>query len=177
MSQGEKEAFLRALKIQSRYKTSKKNRWYTAGFLLIFAFVVFSISSEEVNQNTVFSYFTFAQGLVLLPLYYLVQKKGMDQMLQVAFVTYIVIWVIEMCTVGFPNDLLAAYNTIRIEGSGSKPRITFLYREEHANREVIRIFPYFYSAIKLLFAILIFQTVRNVYRFHRLDPKLRSEIL
>lgn len=169
LSPDEREEFLRSNRIRSHYKDSKKYLWTYPFYILVFGTIVFAISSERVNQNTVFAYFTLVQGLILIPFYFMVKKSGKDQFLLFGLLSYVLLWLIEIIFFGFPNELLAAYNTILLEGRGLKPKVTFLYREEYADREVTLVFPYVYTGVKLILGLLLFYENRKVYLYRQLN--------
>lgn len=180
LSPEEKEDVIRVNRIKSNLNDSIEDLWQRALYILLFGIIVFSISSEKVNQNTIFSYFTLAQGIILVPIYLiLVRKKRKLKFLFIGFAIYVGIWLIEIIFFGLPNDLLAAYNTIRVTGSGIGMRPTkveFLYREKYEGRDVILIFPYVYSGIKLIFGYILFNAYRNYNRLNNLPTSLKEKL-
>jgi hypothetical protein len=176
-SQEEKDAFRRANRIKAKYRFSKDTMSKQPYLILIFGLAVFVLSSEKVNQNTVFSYFTFLQGITLIPFYMLQKRTGQIEHLLNAFIGYMLIWIAEMVLFGFPNELLAAYNTVKITGGQMiRPRVEFLNRPENDHRSVYPIFPYVYSMIKLSFGVLSFTTFRNYYRWVKLPDSMKEKV-
>ena len=176
-SESEKDAFLRANRIYAKYKFSKSTLSKQPYLILIFGFVVFALSSEKVNQNEVFSYFTLIQGVALIPLYMLVKRTEKYEHMMYALLAYALIWLIEMVFFGFPNELLAAYNTVKVGGGSMKPHIEFLYRKENENRDVYPLFPFIYSGVKLFFGVIVFMIFRNYSRWEKLPEDTRKMLI
>ena len=177
-SQEEKDSFRRANRIKASYLFTKGTFGQNRYLIFIFSLVVFVISDEKVNQNTIFSYFTLAQGIALIPFYILVKRTDHYQHLRNAFIAYMLIWLVEIVLFGFPNELLAAYNTVQIGGGNTmKPSIKLLYREKNADRDVYEIFPFIYSGVKLFFGGVLFFNFRAYYRWAKLPQSMKERVM
>lgn len=166
------KVLLKANKLKLNFEYSMKSLFRISGLVLVIGFITYGLSREEVNQNEIFGWMTILQGIVMTLLFALVKYKGLLNLLLPAVVTYFAIWLVELLLWGIPNDLLEAYNHVRM----SVPPSFKLKTNTGAARFIGYIFPFLYVGMKLLLGWFIFTSFRNYQKFEALTQDLKEDL-
>lgn len=162
---------LSAQRVKKAYELRLRNSIVAPILILLLGFIVLGFADEELNWNAPFGYFTLVQGAILLGVFMFIRQEKLNNLLLIAGALFSLIWIVEIITIGFPNDLYEAlYNPsyrYRQMGSGVRSGIarTFGY-----------IFPILYVATKVIFSIVLFLPYLAFKKYDALDVQLKKDI-
>ena len=166
------KTLLDANKLKLNFEYSIKGLFKISFAVLVIGAVTYGLSKEEVNQNAIFGWMTLSQGIVIAILFVLIKRKRMMNLLLPAVIIYFSFWLIEFLIWGIPNDLLDAYNNIKL----NTPPNFRLKSNSGGARMIGFMFPFLYISLKLLLGWFIFVAYRNQYRYDALSQDIKDDL-
>lgn len=166
------KTLLKANKLKLNFEYALKGLYAISIVVFVVGGVTYGLSSEEVNQNEVFGWFTLIQGFSITLVFVWVKHFGRHSLLLPALIVYLFIWLVELVFYGFPNDLLEAYNHHYVNYPPS-----FKIRSNTAvARGLGFIFPILYVGMKLSIGWLLFLSYRSYAKYKALSQADKDEL-